>query len=85
MGSECWIQQFNLGNQWEELTPGNSNKIIFVVFLFGDLEYKEVFHTDVPGVSMMSVFAVGVWEEYTSGKSSSDTIYLSGSRDCGLI
>lgn len=85
MGPECWIQQFNLGNQWDELAPGNSNKIIFVVFLFGDLEYKEVSHIDVPGVSMVSVFAVGVWEACTSGKSSSDTIYPSGSRDCSLI
>lgn len=85
MGSECWIQQFNLGNKQDELTSGNSNQIIFVVFLFGDLEYKEISHTDVPGVSTLSVFALGVWEANTSGRSSSDTIYPSGSRDCGLI
>lgn len=85
MGSECWIQQFNLGKQWDELTPGSNNKIIFVVFLFGDVEYKVVSHTNVSGVSMLSLFAVSVWEAYTSGKSSTDTIYPSGSRDCGLI
>lgn len=66
MGSECWIQQFNLGNQWDELTPENSNKMVFVVFLSEDLEYL---------VSQCCVFAVGVWEAYTSGRSSSDTIY----------
>lgn len=60
MRSECRIQQLNLVDQWDEweLAPGNSSKVIFVVLLFGDLGYEEVSHKDVPGRSVLSVFAV---------------------------
>lgn len=86
MRSECRIQQLNLVDQWDEweLAPGNSSKFIFVVLLFGNLGYEEVSHKDVPGRSVLSVFALSVWEDYTGGKSSSGTIYPFGLRDYGF-
>lgn len=55
-----------------------------MTLLFEDVGYEDISHKDVPGLSMLSVFAVSVWEDYTSGKSSGDTIYPFGHRDYGF-